>query len=161
MVAEQWQIDDLGDKTNMAICIASSKAIWEPFFNFIRDIVKAKGEIPINPLDTYIGDKIISIIIECKEKFNLFSEFKVYNDWNQNDACHLQTMGELTSIAIYSPPPVMWSTHCKYGIWFAFRAVVVFGGLSAPSLIIPKAVEVSPCVIQQLSEAKFTYSERY
>lgn len=53
MVAEPWQIEDFGDGSNMALCIASTKAIWNPFKQYICDLVARNESIPLNPLDTF------------------------------------------------------------------------------------------------------------
>lgn len=107
------------------------------------DYIRKIGYIPQNPLDTFVGDQINRTVSHAIHSVGLNCQFKVYTDWNHEDACHLQTMGELTSIALYYPPPVMWSAHPIYGIWFAFRAVVVFDGIEAPELTIPKPPQVS------------------
>ena len=40
MVAEPWQIEDFGDGSNMALCIASTKAIWNPKIYTVCTILK-------------------------------------------------------------------------------------------------------------------------
>ena len=37
-------------------------------------------------------------------------------------------------IAHYCPPPVMWSAHPSFGIWFAFRAVIVFSTIKVKDI---------------------------
>ena len=138
IVSGDWQIDDFGDENNAAICIASTSAIWKPFIEYIGSLISNGSSIPQNPLDTYNEVRIKEVLEKANTIIGSGKRFKVYTDWNHEDACHLQTMGELTGIARYSPPPVMWSAHPKYGIWFAFRAVIVFEGLAAPEIDVAK-----------------------
>ena len=133
-MAEPWQIDDFGDGSNMVLCIASSKAVWNPFKQYIHDLVTRSESIPLNPLDTYnsmviqatVTKAIKATLLPSGDNSGVEGLYKVYTDWNCEEPCHLQTMGSLTGIAHYCPPPVMWSAHPSFGIWFAFRAVIVF-----------------------------------
>ena len=142
IVAEPWQIDDFGDGSNMALCIASTRAIWNPFKQYIHDLVTRNESIPLNPLDTYNSMVIQAAVTNAikaatstrdkEEEKELL--YKVYTDWNCDEPCHLQTMGSLTGVAHYFPPPVMWSAHPSFGIWFSFRAVIVFSTVKVRDL---------------------------
>ena len=85
MVAEPWQIEDFGDGSNMALCIASTKAIWNPFKQYICDLVARNESIPLNPLDTFNSivihaavSKAITTTLLPTERYQMYTHLCKY-----------------------------------------------------------------------------------
>jgi len=113
----------------LGVVIGNTKNIWPKFVSFI----KANGIIK-DPLDTFCKKTIQEAIdaVDCVR----VQPYELRFDTNTPASgrfVHLQTAGHLAGFAFYDRE-VMWSVHREYGLWFVYRAALIFPRLSISSL---------------------------
>jgi hypothetical protein len=136
LVGDRWSIEDFGNADCLGFVVGSSRAVWDhsKAWNFAK--IVAGQPLTENPFDDYCSEAINEAIMSIPG----LTEYDVYFDWNSKRPCHIQTAGHLAGLAHYHKS-VIWSVHPVYGIWFAFRAVVVFANVTYPAgLPIPSEV---------------------
>jgi len=120
LVSDSWKIEDYGNPKNLCLVLGSSACIWQPFKEWIGAIIREDKDIPEHSLDEYCRNAIFDVL--SSEDVD---SVRIYFGSNPAEQCHLQTAGHLAGIACYEPS-ILRSVHSTFGLWFSFRAVVVF-----------------------------------
>ncbi|GAM22077.1 hypothetical protein SAMD00019534_052520, partial [Acytostelium subglobosum LB1] len=118
----KYKLNNMGNDNAMGLVVGCSKHFWEHFVRFIVDL----DQIPKDPMNTFCLTTIEQVLSSNDEAQK--HRFDVRYDWNTVQSgryAHMQTAGHFAGVAHYDQD-VMWSIHPEYGLWFVFRAIIVF-----------------------------------
>eukprot|EP01118_Nematostelium_gracile_P001944 TRINITY_DN1200_c0_g1_i3.p1 TRINITY_DN1200_c0_g1~~TRINITY_DN1200_c0_g1_i3.p1 ORF type:complete len:239 (+),score=53.75 TRINITY_DN1200_c0_g1_i3:25-741(+) len=111
----QFDLDD-----NFAVIIGNTTSFWDPF---IGDVIQ--NGTTADPIDDYCKKSIESILKE-KPFDSIHYELRCDHDTPASGRyVHLQTAGHLAGNSSFDKE-IFWSIHPKYGLWFSYRAILVF-----------------------------------
>lgn len=109
----------------MAVVVGSTKVFWPHFEAFIQSF-QDDEEIPKDPMDTFYQTTISRALSQDAQLSQVAHEVRY--DWNAPRSgrfVHVQTAGHLAGFAFYDQD-VFWSCHPMFGLWFVYRAVIIF-----------------------------------
>jgi len=120
------------------VVVGSTKVFWPYFSRYIRSF--DEGSVPKDPVDSFY-QKVVSDVLNLSEISGVSNEVRY--DWNTPRSglfVHVQTAGHLAGFAFYDQE-VGWSCHPTFGLWFVYRAVIIFDAdWMGPSPTLPEPV---------------------
>eukprot|EP01129_Flabellula_baltica_P001757 TRINITY_DN1167_c0_g2_i1.p1 TRINITY_DN1167_c0_g2~~TRINITY_DN1167_c0_g2_i1.p1 ORF type:complete len:234 (-),score=40.56 TRINITY_DN1167_c0_g2_i1:110-811(-) len=104
----------------VGLVVGSTKTIFSYFVEYIKE-----NNITKDPVDNF--DKIVlrECIQDVDDCFIIFSS----DSPRSGRFAHIQTAGHVAGVAYYDKESY-WSVHPEYGMWFIYKAVVIFPNIS-------------------------------
>jgi len=132
--ATKYPLLSYGRSRTLGVVIGSTKDFWPSFVKYAQNIYttpaqpdEPAAELPKDPIDAFHELTVRKVATEVCEMFHIPHHEARY-DWNpprSGKFVHIQTAGHVAGFAFYDQA-ALWSCHKDYGLWFAYRAVVVF-----------------------------------
>ncbi|EGG14505.1 hypothetical protein DFA_12281 [Cavenderia fasciculata] len=124
----KFKVENYGIPDALGLIIGCNKYFWDHFVTFVTDYYTKFGDLPKDPMNLFCQETIERVVGANKEVALSKLKYDIRYDWNSVASgryVHIQTAGHFAGIAHYDRD-VMWSVHPTYGLWFVFRAIVVF-----------------------------------
>jgi hypothetical protein len=129
-----------GRENAIGFVVGSTKTFWPHFEDYVRSF--DDEDLPKSPIDLFHQFVIEKTLKEDELLAKIEADIRY--DWNMPRSgkfVHVQTAGHVSGFALYDQE-CQWSCHRDYGLWFTYRAVIVFDAdwegpepLSPPSVL--------------------------
>jgi hypothetical protein len=103
------------------LLIGNSKALWEPFLQFVRD--RPRWRILTDPLDSYTQVVIGKTVRECFPDSVL--DIRFVFETTPERLVGFQKLALVSGLAAFHPQSHL-CIHSEFGPWLSFRALIVF-----------------------------------
>eukprot|EP01133_Synstelium_polycarpum_P009270 gene9270-10872_t len=120
--AAKHKLDNFDQDNALGLIIGCNMNFWDHFVRYMKRI----DHIPKDPMNSFCKDTIEAVLANNAEASAI--RHQVRYDWNSvasGKYVHIQTAGHFAGIAYYDRD-VMWSIHPEFGLWFVYRAIVIF-----------------------------------
>jgi hypothetical protein len=138
-LSKRYPLNTYNRSDSLAVIVGSTKSFWPYFERYIRSF--GPDELPKDPMDSFYQKAIDDALKSHPLLASIACEIRY--DWStprSGKFVHVQTAGHLAGFAYYDQD-VFWSCHPEYGLWFVYRAVIVWDvDWAGPSPTPPKSV---------------------
>eukprot|EP01122_Echinamoeba_exundans_P007019 TRINITY_DN2078_c0_g1_i8.p1 TRINITY_DN2078_c0_g1~~TRINITY_DN2078_c0_g1_i8.p1 ORF type:complete len:296 (-),score=6.78 TRINITY_DN2078_c0_g1_i8:999-1886(-) len=117
----KFQLPTFSRRDPLGVVIGSTKVFWPHFIQWLSSL----PSIPKDPIDNFYRHTV-ERVIKALDIPGL--QYEIRYDWDRPATgrfVHVQTAGHLAGVAFYDQE-CMWSCHPEFGLWFVYRAAVVF-----------------------------------
>ncbi|KAI8821628.1 uncharacterized protein EV422DRAFT_424495 [Fimicolochytrium jonesii] len=129
-------------KSTAAFIIFSTKAMWEPFKNYLAEDPVNRLEGTANPIDDYARTKIADAL---REALPADVAYEIRYPYEEGERfVYFQRMAHLAGLAYFDPNWQFLCVHPVHGPWLAFRAVVLVD-LDGPDPTVSVEEVKNPC----------------
>jgi methylmalonic aciduria homocystinuria type C protein len=119
-VDAEYRLPDFGDERHLALCIGNSRAMWQPFLDYVAGL----EEVPDNPVDRYAESVIVNALDDLDPPVHI--EVR-YAPEPPPRRVAMQRLAQAAGLARLARSHL--SVHPVYGPWIGLRAAIVFGVL--------------------------------